>query len=171
MSKNSKGMICLLNSWEWEDQRVNGVKPDCRNHRHLSSRRLYERIGDARFADAILAHIYDVRYRLLGFIVEVAKRVRWADHSGDQRCGVRMDSACWKLVSAHLNRFQTMIDAGQRPFEIVTLPIKPVTPPRDAAISETLRSHSPCALTAKESELNAEWRFGRAERTPRSEEG
>ena len=160
MAKNDKGMVCLLNAWEVEDRRVNNAVLDCRNHRHLSRRRLYELFGDARFADRTLAHVYDAQQQLIGFVVEIAGRVRWCEKSGDHQCEVRIDTVCIKTINAHLNRFQAMIDAGQRPFEVVRLPtwrgIKPRIPPRDAVISEILRSHSPCSITARESELNAE---------------
>lgn len=157
-------MICLLSPWEWEDWGANRVVPDCRNHQHISRRRAYEHFGEARFADRILAHVYDAQQQLIGFIVEVAGRVRWCEKLGDQQCKVWINAACIKLIDAHLNRFQAMIDAGQQPFEIINLPKlrgnKPGIPPRDAAVSETHRSHSPCALTAKDSELNAEGKLG-----------
>lgn len=160
MSKNNKGMICLLSPREWEDRRVNRVVPDCRNHRHLSRRRVCEFFGEARFADRTLAHVYDAQQQLIGFIVEIAGRVRWCEKLGDQECKVWIDAASTKTINANLNRFQAMIDAGQRPFEVITLPKrrgnKPGIPPRDAVVSETLRSHSPCTITAKDSELNAE---------------
>jgi hypothetical protein len=113
MSKNNKGMVCLLNRWEWVTRGIGGEKPDCRNHRHISRRRLYERSGDARFADELLARVYDAQDQLLGFIVVVAKQARWADHVGNLGCQVRIDPTGWKLISAELDRFQTVIDAGQ----------------------------------------------------------
>lgn len=73
-------------------------------------------------------------------------------------CKVWICAACIKTINTHLDRFQAMIDAGEGTFEIIKLPKCRVgKPPRDAAISETLRSHSPCALTAKEAELVAEY--------------
>ncbi len=153
-------MVCLLNPWEWQDWSVNRVLPDCRNHRHISRRRAYEHFGEARFADRILAHVYDAQQELMGFIVEVVGRVRWCQKFGVQGCEVWINAACIRTIDAHLSRFQAMIDAGQRPFEIINLPklrgSRPGIPPRDAVVSKTLRSHSPCALTAQDSELNAE---------------
>jgi hypothetical protein len=171
MSKNKKGMICLLNPWECEDWDANRVVPDCRNHRHLSRRRAYEHFSEARFADLILAHVCDAQQQLIGFIVEVAGRVRWCEKLGDQECKVWINAASVKSIDAHLNRFQAMIDAGQRPFEFINLPKlrgnKAGIPPRDAVVNETLRNHSPTALTAKDSELNAEGKLRerRAQRT------
>ena len=170
MSKNNKGMICLLNLWESEDRRTNGIAPDCRNHRHLSRRRVFELFGEVRFADRILAHVYDAHPQLIGFIVEVARRVRWCQNSGDLSGKVTIDAACIETINAHLNRFQAMIDAGEEPFEIIKLPKwrgnKLHPPPRGAIINEVLRSHRPSSITAKESELNAEGalRERRAER-------
>jgi rRNA processing protein Gar1 len=170
MAKNNKGMVCLLNAWEVEEARVNHAVPDCRNHRHLSKRRVCELSGDARFADRILAHVYDARQQLIGFIVEIAGRVRWCDKLGQRKCEVTRDAACIETINAHLNRFQDMIDVGQLPFEVVKLPNwrgnKPCIPPRDAVIVEVLRSFSPSSLTAKDSELGAEgaWRARRAHR-------
>jgi hypothetical protein len=161
MSKNNKGMICLLNAWEWEDLPTGGT-PDCRNHPHLSRRRLCERVGDARFADRVLADVYDVQGQRIGFIVQVANRVIWADNLGNWKSRVKIDPASWKTINGHLNRLQAITDSGERPrCETIKLTkCRAITvriPPRDAAINETLRSHSPCALTANESELNAEW--------------
>jgi hypothetical protein len=160
MSKNNKGMICLLNPWEWEDRRVNRVVPDCRNHKHLSRRRVFEHSGKVRFADRILAEVYDAQRHLVGFIVEVAGRVRWCEELGDQECRIWLDAASTETINTHLNRFQAVIDAGQRLFEVITLPKrrgnKPGIPPRDAIVNETLRSNSRCSLTSKDSELNAE---------------
>jgi len=166
-------MICLVNPWEWEDWDVNRVVPDCRNHPHLSRRRAYEHFGRARFADRILAEVYDAPQQPIGFIVELAGRVRWCEKLGDQECKVWSDPACIETINTHLNRIQAMIDAGQRVFEIINLPKlrrnKPGIPPRDAVVSETLRSHSPCALTAKDSELNAEGKL-RERRAQRDQE-
>ena len=170
MAKNNKGMVCLLNAWEVEDRRVNNAVLDCRNHRHLSRRRLYELFGDARFADRTLAHVYDAQQQLIGFVVEIAGRVRWCEKSGDHQCKVRIDPACIKTINAHLNRFQAMIDAGQRPFEVIKLPdwrgSKPCIPPRDAVTSNYSEAFSPSSLTAKDSELCADgaWKARRAHR-------
>src|SRR5438270_8160511 len=146
MSKNNKGMICLLSSQEWEQRRVNRVVTDCRNHRHLSRRRVCELFGDARFADRILGHVYDAQQRLMGLIVEFAGRVRWCEKLEDQGCKVWIDSSRIKAINVHIDRFQAMINAGQRPFEVIRLPKwcgnKTGIPPRDALITETLRSHS-----------------------------
>jgi hypothetical protein len=107
-----------------------------------------------------LAQVYDAQQQLIGFIVEVAGRVRWCEKLGDQGCKVWIDSACTKTINIHLNRFQAMIDVGQRPFEVIKLPKwrgnKAGVPPRNALITETIRSHSPCSITTKDSELNAE---------------
>ncbi len=165
MAKNNKGMICLLQPWEWEDYHANGARPDCRNHGHLSRRRACELLGQARFADRSLAHVYDSQEHCVGFIVEVAGRVRWCEKRGDKKREVTIDAACYKSINAHLNRLQAMVDAGEQPFEIIKLSswrgMKPGIPPRAAMISETLRSHSPCGITANESELNAEGALAR----------
>jgi hypothetical protein len=170
MPKNQKGMICVLNRWEWEEQRQNGLLPDCRNHRHTSRRRLYERSGQARFADRTLADVYDAQLELIGFIVEVAGRARWCEKLGNQGCKAWIDASSMETINVHLNRFQAMIEVGRRRFEVIKLPKwhgnKPGIPPRSALITETLKSHSPCGLTAKESEANAEagWAARRAQR-------
>ena len=77
MAKNRKGMICLLQEWEIESL-LAGVPLDCRSHRHLSRRRVFERRNDSRFADRILVRVYDAKGELLGLIVEVAGQARWA---------------------------------------------------------------------------------------------
>jgi hypothetical protein len=160
MSKNNKGMVCLLSPIEAEELRSNRVAPDCRRHRHLSRRRVFELFGDARFADRTLAHVYDAQKQILGLIVEVAGRVRWCERLGDQGCKVWIDVASAATINAHLSRLQALVDNRQRHFEIIELPKRrgntPGIPSRSAALSETLRSYSPCSITAKESELNAE---------------
>lgn len=35
VSIHTKGRVCLLNEWEW-DGLSRGVKPDCKEHRHVS---------------------------------------------------------------------------------------------------------------------------------------
>jgi hypothetical protein len=121
---------------------------------------VYERSGKVRFADRILAHVYDAQQELIGFLVEVAGRVRWCEESGSRGCKVAIDAACIETINEHLNRFQAMIDSGQASFQVITLPEwrrhKAAILPRAAMISAALRSHSSCAITAKDSELNAE---------------
>ena len=87
MSKNNKGMICFLHPWEWEDYRVTGVRPDCRNHRHITRRRAFELTGDTRYAARTLANVFDTQ-QLIGFIVEVAGRTRWCQKRGTYECKV-----------------------------------------------------------------------------------
>ena len=157
-------MICLLNPWEHDSRGVPSPPLDCRNHKHLSRRRLCERFGVPRFADRILAHVYDDgRHELLGFIVRVADRVQWFEKQADQHGKIWIPAVWVKTIMAHTHRLQAMIDIGQRPFEIIELPKRrgksPGSPPRDAVVSETLRSHSPCGITARDSELNAEWGY------------
>jgi hypothetical protein len=114
--------------------------------------------------------VYDAEWRFVGVIVEIAKRARWADHERERRCEVKIDPACRKIINSHLNRFQAMIDAGQQPYEVISLTpwrgSKPRVPSREAIISETLKSYSPCSLTANDSELCAEgaWAERRAQR-------
>jgi hypothetical protein len=160
MSKNRKGMICLLNSWEWEDQQVNGIVPDCCNHHHISRRRACERFEDARFADHVLAYVYDFRDRRVGFIAQIGNRVIWTRHDGDWKSVVLIVRAQRKIIDAHIARFQAMIDTGKQPFfEKISLPpgsMESRNPSCGAAINQTLKSQSPCSTTAHESELNAE---------------
>lgn len=162
-------MICVLNGWEWEDLRRNGVVPDCRNHRHLSRRRACERFEDARLADRILAYVYNSQNKRIGLIAQVGPRVIWTRRLGDLKPEAGLVSAQWEMVNAHLKRFQAIIDSGNRPVvNTITLPECRKEPmiTRDAAISQTLREHSPCSITARESELNAEgaWRKRQAQR-------
>jgi hypothetical protein len=82
---------------------------------------VYERFGDARFGDEPSARVYDAKNELLGFIVVVAKRARWTDHAGDLRSQVRIDPTGWKLITAEVDRFQTIIDSGQSPPMFVRL--------------------------------------------------
>jgi hypothetical protein len=170
MSKNKKGMICILNDWESKDWHENGISPDCRNHRHLSRRRVCERLDDARFADRILAHVYNSRRQRIGSIAQVGQRVIWTRHCGDLRCDLGIANEQREMINAHLKRLQGMIDSGKRLFaDAITLPqcrTEPRNPPQKAAINETIRSYSPSSLTTRDSELNAEyvWLSKRSER-------
>ncbi len=160
MSKNKKGMICLLSPLECQELSVNHVAPDCRRHLHLSRRRVCELFDDARFADRTLAHVYDAQEHLLGFVVEVAGRVRWCEKLGDEGCKVWIDPVARAVIYDHLDRIQAILSRQQPRFEVIVLPkrrgSRPGVPTRNAVLSETLRSHSPCSLTAKDSELNVE---------------
>jgi hypothetical protein len=82
MAKNNKGMVCCIHPWEFEAT-TKGEAVDCRNHRHLSRRRAFELTNDARFADRILVEVYGHKEQLIGAIVEMAGRVRWAVSYGE----------------------------------------------------------------------------------------
>jgi hypothetical protein len=165
MSKSNKGMICILGTREWEDWDHRGVSPDCRNHRHISRRRACERFDDARFADEILAHVYNSQHKRIAFIARLGQRVIWTRHWGDLRSELGIVSAQSEMINTHVKRIQAAIDSGKQPFvEAIILPrcrTEPRYPPRGAAISQTLREHSPHTVTAHESELNAEGALAR----------
>ena len=165
MSKNRKGMICILSSHEVRDFHEKQVQPDCSNHRHLSRRRVFERLRDARFADCILAQVYDA-HGLLGFIVNVAGTVRWCEGPGDHGCKAWIDAISRRAIDEHVRRIQALVDAGNQPYdELIQLPqrrfSKRGVPSRGAAVNQTLRSHSPCSITARDSELNAGGAIGK----------
>jgi hypothetical protein len=160
VSKNNKGMVCVLTSCESQDLQ-NGIRPDCRNHRHISRRRAFEHTGDVRFADRTLARVVDAKNQLAGFIVEVAGKARWATDYGPNWTwrGATFHRKCWVTLNALLKDFQILLDARKPIPDCVQLEwsgIRVRLPNRDAAISEALRNHSPCSITAKESELNAD---------------
>jgi hypothetical protein len=166
MSKNKKGMICLLNSWEHDIRGVSTPAVDCRNHKHLSRRRACERFGISGFADRILAHVYDNgRHELLGFIVAVADRAEWFEKQANQDGKFWIPPAWVKKIEAHTYRLQALINDQHEPFEVIELPMRRGnsfgSPPRDALVSESLRSHSSSGITARESESNAEWYIDR----------
>ena len=48
MSIHTKGRVCLLNGWEW-DEWSRGVKPDCKQHRHVSRPNAFYISRQARF--------------------------------------------------------------------------------------------------------------------------
>jgi len=146
MSKNNKGMICLLNEWEWDDKRVSKIEPDCRNHRHISRRRLFQRTEDARFADRILAQYRDPELGDVGWIVQVANRAYWADRLPRWISKLRLAPAHWRAISDHVRRCQAIIDSGGKPpFEIVEFPRLAMdelrTHSRDAATNKTQKTH------------------------------
>lgn len=160
MSKNHKGMVCLLSAAELRELRANSIAPDCRLHRHLSRRRVCQLFGDARFADRILAYVYFAQKEFLGFIVESGGIVRWCEKSDDERDKVWIDPISRAAIASHVNRIQASIPKNDQQFPIlIEIPpqrSRPGVPSRRSVLSETLRSHSPCSITAKESELNAE---------------
>jgi hypothetical protein len=107
-----------------------------------------------------LAHVFGAPNKLVGVIVEVAGRVRWATDYGQYwtKRPSSLTAGCWKTINGYLNQFQTMIDANQYPPRTIQLDwqqIKDIPRSRNAAICEALRSYSPCAITAGESESNA----------------
>ena len=160
VSKSSKGVFCVLAPWELEDTN-RGVAPDCRNHRHVSKRRAFDRTGDVRFASRTLASVFASRGELIGFIVEVGGRARWALHHGENWKGPinKLHPGCWATINAYLNQYQTLIDSKQATPSVINLDwqgTKGRLLPRNAAISDALRGYSPCAITATDSIANAE---------------
>jgi hypothetical protein len=111
MSIHQKGMVCVLHEWEVYDNEVNGAKPDCRNHRHLSLRRAFESTGDAQFANAILAYIVYPPRKPVGFIVEIGGTARWCAKSGQVKCREKISLA---RINRLLAVFQSAIERGDR---------------------------------------------------------
>jgi hypothetical protein len=93
--------------------------------------------------------------------VAVADRAEWFEKQADQDGKFWIPPAWVKIIEAHTHRLQALINDQQKPFEVIELPTRrgnsPGSPPRDALVSESLRSHSPCGITARDSELNADW--------------
>jgi hypothetical protein len=45
VSTHRKGRVCFLSRWEIEESR-RGIKPNCRNHRHISRAEAFDLSGD-----------------------------------------------------------------------------------------------------------------------------
>jgi hypothetical protein len=56
VSTHKKGRVCYLNPWELEEAKL-GIKPNCRNHRHLSRTEAFEISGRPSFG-TILGTLY-----------------------------------------------------------------------------------------------------------------
>lgn len=52
MSIHKKGRVCLLERWEIEESQ-HGIKPNCRNHRHISQSEAFERSGDPYYGKIV----------------------------------------------------------------------------------------------------------------------
>lgn len=52
MSIHKKGSVCFLNSWEIDESR-RGVKPNCRNHRHISRADAFNLSGDPFYGNIL----------------------------------------------------------------------------------------------------------------------
>lgn len=153
MAKNRKGMICLMQDWEIESL-LAGNPRDCRNHRHLSRRRVFERRNDYRFADRILVHVYDARNDLLGLIVEVAGQARWALDYGlnGTKLPPRLTPQCKGHINDHVRDVQGMLDKKKPIPRVLKLDWTVPLLPSGVAICEAIRSYSPTSLTAWDAE-------------------
>jgi hypothetical protein len=160
MAKNNKGMVCLIHPWEFEAA-MGGQRFNCRNHRHLSRRRVFERTSDARFADRTLVKIFDRNFEYIGSIVEVAGQARWAMSHGedlDLRPAI-LPAGCRSFVEKYLQYIQSLLHSKKpipRAIQVDWESIKVSRPPRAAAICEALRSYSPSSLTSRDAELAVE---------------
>jgi hypothetical protein len=52
VSIHTKGRVCLLNGWEW-DEWSRGVKPDCKQHRHVSRPNAFYISRESRFGELL----------------------------------------------------------------------------------------------------------------------
>jgi hypothetical protein len=52
VSIHDKGRVCLLNEWEWEGL-SRGVKPDCKEHRHVSRTNAFYMSRRAGFGEVL----------------------------------------------------------------------------------------------------------------------
>jgi hypothetical protein len=165
VSKNNKGMICILAEWEIENHE-NGIAINCADHRHISRRRAFERTSHSLFADRVLKNIYTAQFDYVGSVVEVAGQARWATRRQDQdlsKPAAVVSNECWQFIVGYMNRVQAMIDARQEPPEYIYLSPRYNNPriTRDAAMVEAIRSYSPSALTARVAELVAGATWGK----------
>jgi hypothetical protein len=52
VSIHKKGRVCLLERWEAEES-GRGIKPNCRNHRHISQAEAFERYGNPGYGKIV----------------------------------------------------------------------------------------------------------------------
>ena len=78
VSIHAKGRVCLLNEWEW-DGLSRGVKPDCKEHRHVSRTNAFYMSRRARFGKWLASVRSDAKKTSSpsGCYVEVAGTVEY----------------------------------------------------------------------------------------------
>lgn len=78
VSIHPKGRVCLLNEWEWEGV-SRGVKPDCKEHRHVSRTNAFYVSRRAGFGELLALVQSDAKKtsRPSGCYVEVAGTVEY----------------------------------------------------------------------------------------------
>lgn len=120
MSKHSKSMICLPHPWEAAEYDTNKVEPDCRNHRHWSKRRAFERTNNVMYANRILAEVVqrDKDIEAVGFIVESGGRARWTPVTSAWGCP---DTISPEAITKLLSYFQRTLDEVEQTSYIVRI--------------------------------------------------
>jgi len=81
VSTHKKGRVCCLDPWEVEDTK-RGIKPNCRNHRHISSAQAFELSGSPNFGKLLGAPIsLDPKVTgktiICGYFVKIAGRIEF----------------------------------------------------------------------------------------------
>lgn len=86
MSIHRKGRICYLNPWEVADAN-RGIKPNCRNHRHISKAEAFELSGRPEFGKILsttfLKEKASSKVVLCGYFVEIAGRIEYVMAKSD----------------------------------------------------------------------------------------
>jgi hypothetical protein len=76
VSTHQKGRICFLKGWELEESK-RGIKPNCRNHRHISNAEAFELSGRPSFG-TILAPVSETgTAEPFGYFVKIAGRIEF----------------------------------------------------------------------------------------------
>ena len=78
MSIHRKNRVCLLERWEVEELRRD-LKPNCRNHRHISKAEAFELSGNPRYGKIVgLLQTRDAAKPMVGgYFVEIAGRIEF----------------------------------------------------------------------------------------------
>lgn len=78
MSTHRKGRVCYLNPWEVEE-RKRGIKPNCRNHRHISKAEAFELSGSPDYGNIVdwLQATASGKLVFRGYFVKIAGRIEF----------------------------------------------------------------------------------------------